>query len=176
MLWLYLLAAVTVLVIVLRRVLRRQRPLDDELYSKRIAIDHIHSGVAWVCQDGKIGSMNPSLAGTLCARYGQMNGRDWLTLFLSGDRARVEGCYRQALLAGMTSFQVCVERLDGSLAYLDVLLLTVHDHKLRFIGHYMLTSDRTREHALEGQVQALSDALARFETPQASATAAHRNV
>jgi uncharacterized protein (DUF1501 family) len=39
MLWLYLLFAVTILVIVLRRVLRRQTPLTDELYSKKVAID-----------------------------------------------------------------------------------------------------------------------------------------
>src|SRR5712692_413632 len=156
MLWLFLLGAVTLLVIALRRVLRRQQPLDNELYSKKIAVDHIHSGVAWVREDGSIGSLKPSLAGTFGARYGELDGRDWLTLFLKDDRARVQEHYRQALLAGMASFQVCVQRLDGSLAYLEVLLLTVHDHKMRFIGHHLLTSDRTREHALEGQVQALN--------------------
>src|SRR5258707_92431 len=127
MLWLYLLGAVTVLVIVLRRVLHRQQPLDDELYSKKIAFDHIHSGVAWVRQDGTVASMNPSLAGTFGAKYGELDGRNWLTLFPQSERARIEDSYRQALLAGMTSFQTSVERLDGSAAYLDVLLLTVHD-------------------------------------------------
>ena len=61
-LWLYLLGAVTVLVIALRRVLRRQAPLSDELYSKQVAIDHVHSGVAWVRADGTVGSVNPALA------------------------------------------------------------------------------------------------------------------
>ncbi len=47
---------------VLRRVLRRQAPLSDELYSKQVAIDHVHSGVAWVRADGTLGSVNPALA------------------------------------------------------------------------------------------------------------------
>jgi hypothetical protein len=171
MLWLYLLGAVTVLVIALRRVLHRQKPLNDELYSKKIAIDHVHSGVAWVRADRTIGSINPSLAGTFGARYGELEGRDWVTLFALRDRARIEEVYRQALLSGMTSFEACIERLDGTLAYLDVLLLTVHDHKLRFVGHHLLTSDRTREHALAEQVRALGDALARLEARNAPATA-----
>src|SRR5712692_3062460 len=99
MLWLFLLGAVTLLVIAVRRVLRRQQPLDNELYSKKIAIDHIHSGVAWVGEDGTIGSLNPSLAGTFGARYGELDGRDWRALFLKSDQARVEERYRQALLA-----------------------------------------------------------------------------
>jgi len=165
MLWLYLLGAVTVLVIALRRVLHRQKPLNDELYSKRIAIDHIHSGVAWVSADGTIASLNPSLAGTFGAKYGDLNGKDWLSLFPMSDRARIETAYRQALLAGMTSFQTAIERTDGSTAYLDVLLLAVHDHKLRFVGHYLLTSDRTQEHTLAEQLRALGQNLAPTETP-----------
>jgi PAS domain S-box-containing protein len=169
MLWLYLLGAVTVLVIALRRVLRRQKPLNDELYSKKIAIDHVHSGVAWIQQDGKVGSMNPSLAGTFGATHRELDGRDWLSLFRPADRARVEEAYRQALLAGMTSFQAAVERLDGSTAYLDVLLLTVHDHKMRYIGHHLLTADRTREHDLAEQVRVLSSRLAQYEDPKSAA-------
>jgi hypothetical protein len=60
MFWLYLLGIVTFLFIVLRRVLRRQPPLSDELYIKKVAIDHVHSGVAWVPEDGKLGWMNPA--------------------------------------------------------------------------------------------------------------------
>ncbi len=81
MLWLYLLGAVTVLGIALRRVLRRQKPLDDELYSSKVAIDHVHSGVAWVRANGTIGSMNPALAGTLNVKQHELDGHDWLLLF-----------------------------------------------------------------------------------------------
>ena len=58
MLWLYLLGAVTGLSIALRRVLRRQKPLNDELYSTKVAVNHVQSGVAWVRADGKIGSIS----------------------------------------------------------------------------------------------------------------------
>jgi PAS domain S-box-containing protein len=171
MLWLYLLGAVTVLVIALRRVLHRQKPLDDELYSKKIAIDHIHSGVAWVRADGTIGSLNPSLAGSFGAKFGELEGRDWRTLFPQRERARIEEAYRQALLAGRMSFEISVDRLDGSSGYVDVLLLTVHDHKLRFRGHHLLTSDRTRERSLTEQVRVLGEALARTRVHRESSVA-----
>jgi hypothetical protein len=64
MLWLYLLGAVTVLVIALRRVMQRQMPLSDELYSTKVAFDHLQSGVAWVRGDGTLGTVNSSLAAT----------------------------------------------------------------------------------------------------------------
>jgi hypothetical protein len=37
-----------------------------------------------------------------------------------------------------------------------VLLVTVHDHKSRLIGHYCLVEDRTRELELEEQLRKLS--------------------
>ena len=165
MFWLILLGAVTLLVISLRRVLRRMQPLNDELYSNKIAIVHVHSGVAWVREDGTIASTNPSIAGSFGAKYGQLEGRQWLSLFEKQDRPRVEDAHRQALLSGRLSLEASVQRLDGSRAYLDFLILTVHDHKLRYVGHHLLTSDRTREHALAEQVQRLRDQLAQYAEP-----------
>jgi PAS domain S-box-containing protein len=159
MLWLYLLAAVTVLAIALRRVLRRQKPLDDELYSKRVAIDHVHSGVAWVRADGTIGSMNPALAATLGVKYGELGGHDWLLLFPQKERARVREVYSQVLLMGIASIDVYAERSDGSLAWLNIVMVSVHDHKMRFVGHHCLTVDRTREKQLEEKVKELTATL-----------------
>jgi hypothetical protein len=41
----------------------------------------------------------------------------------------------------------------------NVVLVSVHDHKTRFVGHHCLTVDRTREKMLESRVQELTDAL-----------------
>jgi len=159
MLWLYLLFAVTILVIVLRRVLRRQTPLTDELYSKKVAIDHVHSGAAWVCGDGKIGSMNPALATSLGARPEELVGQDWYLIFNERERDRVKEAYAQMLLVGIASLDANMERMDGSKAMQNVVLVSVHDHKTRFVGHHCLTVDRTREKMLESRVQELTDAL-----------------
>ena len=167
MLWLYLLAAVTVLVIALRRVLQRQRPLDDELYYKKVAIDHIHSGVAWVRANGTIGSMNPSMAGTLGVKLGELDGHDWLLLFPSRERARVKEVYSQMLLLGIASMDTDVERADGSLVWLNLVMVAVHDHKSRFVGHHCLTADRTYEKQLEEKVAELTEALARGQATEA---------
>jgi PAS domain S-box-containing protein len=160
MLWLYMLAAVTVLVIALRRVMRRQQPLDDQLYSSRVAVDHVHSGVAWVRADGTIGSMNPSLAGTLGIKHGELNGHDWLLLFPPRERSKVSEVYSQMLLLGIASTDIYVERSSGTQAWLNMVLVAVHDHKSSFVGHHCLTEDRTRERQLEEKVKQLTAALA----------------
>ncbi len=144
-LWLYLLGAVTVLVIVLRRVLRRQAPLNDELYSKQVAIDHVHSGVAWVRADGTLGSVNPALAESLRTTPRELVGRAWQTLFPEKDRPGIQEAYGQALLSGRVSLQGSALRLDGSAAPVNLVLVTIHDHKARLIGHYCLVEDRTRD-------------------------------
>jgi PAS domain S-box-containing protein len=158
-LWLYLLATVTVLVIVLRRVLHRQIPLSDEIYSKQVAIDHVHSGVAWVRSDGLIGSVNPALATTVAMLPRELVGRPWAALFPLEQRPNVQEAYRQALLRGKTPLETQAQRPDGTLAQVRVLLVTIHDHKSRFVGHYCLMEDRTRELELEQQVQQLSPTL-----------------
>jgi PAS domain S-box-containing protein len=155
-LWLYLLAAVTILTIALRRVLHRQAPLSDEVYSKQVAIDHVHSGVAWVRHDGLIGSVNPALAKTMAVIPRELVGQAWTTLFPAKDHRRVEEAYSQALLMGKANFEVQAQRMDGTLAQANVLLVSIHDHKSRFVGHYCLMEDRTYVQELESLIQKLS--------------------
>jgi PAS domain S-box-containing protein len=159
-LWLYLLGAVTVLVIALRRVLRRQAPLSDELYSKQVAIDHVHSGVAWVRADGTVGSVNPALAQSLRAIPAELVGRDWHTLFPESERDEVQEAYSQALLRGKISREATALRVDNTVAPVNLMLVTIHDHKSRFVGHYCLIEDRTRETELEEQLRKLTSELA----------------
>ncbi|HEY4365256.1 MAG TPA: PAS domain-containing protein [Bryobacteraceae bacterium] len=158
-LWLYLLGAITVLTISLRRVLHRQTPLSDELYSKQVAIDHVHSGVAWVRADGNINSINPALAKTVGSLPKEILGQDWEKLFPVQERPKVLEAYRQALLMGRTAIETKAERIDGTLACVSVLLITIHDSKTRLVGHYILLEDRTRELELEDQVEKLIVAL-----------------
>ena len=164
-LWLYLLAAVTFLTIALRRVLHRQMPLSDEVYAKQVAIDHVHSGVAWVRHDGLIGSVNPALAKIVNATPKELIGSRWTILFPAKDRQRLEETYSQALLMGKASLEVEAQRVDGSRAQVSVLLVSIHDHKSRFIGHYCLMEDRTQVVELEGLIHRLS----RKSRPKASA-------
>jgi PAS domain S-box-containing protein len=156
MLWLYLLGAVTFLVIVLRRVLRRQVPLNDELYSKQVAIDHVHSGVAWARADGNLGSVNPALANILRGVPRDLIGRSWESIFPEKEQHNLREAYRRALLMGKVSLETVAARLDGTMASVNVTLVTVHDHKTRFVGHYCLVEDRTRELELEDQLRKLS--------------------
>ena len=156
-LWLYLLALVTFLTIALRRVLRRQMPLSDELHVKRVAIEHVHSGIAWVRQDGAIGSINASFAATLNAVPRELVGRDWYEIFSQQDRVRMKEAYSQMLLLGKANLEVHAKRTDGTYAGLEVLLVAQHDHKSRFIGHHCLAADRTRERLLEEQIRELTE-------------------
>jgi PAS domain S-box-containing protein len=156
-LWLYLLALVTFLTIALRRVLRRQIPLSDELHVKTVAIEHVHSGIAWVRQDGAIGSINASFAATLNAVPRELVGRDWYEIFSQQDRVRMKEAYSQMLLLGKANLEVHAKRTDGTYAGLEVLLVAQHDHKSRFIGHHCLAADRTRERLLEEQIRELAE-------------------
>jgi len=158
-LWLYLLAAVTVLVITVRRLKLRQTPLSDELYSKQVAIDHVHSGVAWVRADGTVGSINPALAKTVGYLPKEILGENWERLFPASERQRVQECYRQALLRGKNSLETKAERADRTAARVSVTLVTIHDSKTRLVGHYCLMEDRTRERELEENVEKLMSAL-----------------
>jgi PAS domain S-box-containing protein len=157
---LYLLGTVTVLTIAVRRLRRRQKPLDDELYSKKVAIDHVHSGVAWVRSDGRLGSVNPAFAATLGTKPQELAGHDWIeTIFAAPERNRIREAYSQMLLMGKEQFEANVSRSDGTPAWVSVLLVAVHDYKMRLVGHHFLMEDRTRERMLEKQVAELTKAL-----------------
>jgi PAS domain S-box-containing protein len=144
MFWLYLLGIVTFLFIVLRRVLRRQQPLSDELYIKKVAIDHVHSGVAWVPEDGKLGWMNRALPEALHIAPKDLIGHDWYDLFAGEERERMREAYRQMLLMGKVSLQARGLRADGTCAWFDALLVAVHDHRMPFVGHTCLIENRTQ--------------------------------
>jgi PAS domain S-box-containing protein len=156
MLWLSLLAACDVLVISLRRVLRRQRPLTEALHLNQVAVEHVHSGAAWVRIDGKIGSVNQSLADSVAARPTDVIERDWLTLFAPDECGRVQDAYASMLLSGISSLETWVLRDDGMVRPVNVRLVAVHDHKTRLVGHHCMIRDESRERALEDQVQLLS--------------------
>jgi PAS domain S-box-containing protein len=158
-LWLYLLAAVTVLLIILRRVMHRQIPLSDEIYSKQVAIDHVHSCVAWVRSDGLIGTVNPALSKTLQMLPKELIGQHWETIFAPEERPKVQEAHRQALLMGKTSLDTQAQRPNGTLAKVSVLLVTIHDHQSRLVGHYCLMEDLTRQAELEQQIEKLTSAL-----------------
>ncbi len=156
MLWLYLLGAVTVLTIALRRVLRRQKPLDDELYSKSVAIEQLPTGVAWVRVDGTFGSVNPAFAKTLKMSAAELIGKEWYEMFPPDEHNRIRDAYAQTLLMGVQTFTALGMRPDGSTVRLNVRLVAVHDHNLRFAGHHCLIEDRTHEHDLEQLLNELS--------------------
>ncbi|HEV8146070.1 MAG TPA: PAS domain-containing protein [Bryobacteraceae bacterium] len=149
MFWLYLLGAVTFLIIVLRRVLRRQKPLTDEVHSSRVAIDNVQSGVAWIGLDGKLGSVNQSLAKSLGVKQAKLMGAEWMTLFAAADAERVAQAYSQMLLQGKSGFKACGAGPAGDPVPMDVLLVAVHNHKLRFVGHHCLIRDCTGERESE---------------------------
>lgn len=153
MLWLYLLGIATALTIALRRVTRRLKPLDDELYAKNVAIEQLQSGVAWVRADGTFGSANQSFAKTLKIAPAALVGKEWYKMFPPEDHSRIHEFYSQTLLSGVTSFDARGLRPDGSTVWLNVRLAAVHDHDLRFVGHHCLIEDRTREHELELQLK-----------------------
>jgi PAS domain S-box-containing protein len=159
-LWLYLLGAVTFLVIVLRRVLHRMAPLNDEIYSKQVAIDHVHSCVAWVRAGGLIGSVNPALAKTLRMLPRELVGQPWETIFPLEERPKLLEAHRQGLLMGKIRLDTQAQRPDDTLAKVRVLLVTIHDHQSRPVGHYCLMEDLTRELELEQQIEKLTVDLA----------------
>jgi len=152
----YLFAMVTLLTIALRRVLRRQKPLNDALYSQKVAIEHVHSGIAWVRANGELGTVNPSLATTLNTTPEGLAGHDWYEIFPKQEREQVQEAYSQMLLVGKANFEGHARRADGTYAAIEVLLVAVHDHKMRFVGHHCLIADRTREHLLEEQLRELT--------------------
>jgi PAS domain S-box-containing protein len=159
MLWLFLLAVVTLLVINRRRIIRKITPLNDELYSSRVAVEHVHSGVGWVRADGKIGSVNQSLADSIGAKPGELLENDWYQMFPRPQRPRVNEAYTQMLLAGIASIDTQIERGDGVLRPVNLRLVAVHDHKSRLIGFHCMVHDESRARSLEQQVQDLSEAL-----------------
>jgi PAS domain S-box-containing protein len=164
-LWVYMLGLSTLLGIALRRVLAKQAPLNDELYSKTVAIEYVQSGVAWVRADGTIKTINQSFSTTLGFLPRELLGRCWYDLFAQQDRDRLKAAHDQVLLLGTNTIKAHGLRADGTYAMLEVLLVAVHDHKMRFVGHHCLVSDRTREQVLEDQLRELNQSLVGTNKP-----------
>jgi PAS domain S-box-containing protein len=160
MLWLYLLGAVNVLIIALRRVLRRQKPLTDQLYFSRVAIDHVQSGVAWITADGKVGSINPSFARSLDADPKGLVGKPWNQLFASQEASRLQEAHDRMLLSGIERLDAAGPSADGRATWFEVVLVAVHDHKMRLVGHHCLVRDCTRERELETETRELKAEVA----------------
>jgi len=146
----------TLLYIALRRVKAQQAPLLDEVHMKNVAVEHVQSGVAWVRSDGSVGSLNQSMANVLRAVPRELIGKDWYELFTAHDRERLKEAYSQMLLVGKAKVNVRGRRIDGGCAALELLLVAIHDHKMRFVGHHCLVADRSREKALEQQIAELT--------------------
>lgn len=156
MFWLFLLGLATFLTIALRRTRRKLKPLDDELYSKTVAIDYVQSGVAWVRADGTFGSANQAFANIFNVAPGELVGKEWSKMFPPERLDQVKELYSQMLLQGTTTFDAPGIRFDGSLLWLNVRLVAVHDHHMRFVGHHCLVEDRTRVCELEERLRAMA--------------------
>jgi PAS domain S-box-containing protein len=161
-LWVYLLGLSVLLMIALRRVKSQQDPLKDEVYTRTVAIEHIQSGVAWIRADGKIRSINASFALALGREPKKLTGLDWYELFAPQDRDNIKEAYSQMLLLGRATLEAQGRRADGGQSGLEVLMVAIHDHKMRFVGHHCLVVDRTREKMLEAQVAELTKTLERL--------------
>jgi len=172
MFWLYLLGIATFLTIALRRVLKRQKPLDDELYAKTVAIDHVQSGVAWVRADGTFGSVNQSFARTFNLAPRELAGKEWYKMFPAESHAQVHNHYSQMLLIGTVVFDAPGQRVDGSRLWLNVRLVGVHDHHMRFVGHHCLVEDRTRVRDLEQRLVRSAVSAGKRQSPAQESPAA----
>jgi hypothetical protein len=157
--WLYLLGTITLLTVALRRLKLRLKPLSDEVYSRSVAFEYVHSGIAWVKSDGKVGSVNASLAAALSIDVKEAIGLDWYDLFAKEEKARIQEAYSQMLLIGRARLDVRERRSLADTPGLELLIVAVHDHKMRYVGHHCLIADRTRERTLETQVHELRASL-----------------
>jgi len=149
MFWLYLLGLVTFLTIVVRRLMRRQIAMIDELFSKRVATDHVHDGLAWVTATGRIDYVNPALAHMLDLNSAELRGRSWLDLFAPDDRIRIENAYSRMLLSGKTWLEAGVLDSRGVATSRKLLIVAVHDHRTRFSGHYCILDHAIHAEASE---------------------------
>jgi PAS domain S-box-containing protein len=105
----------------------------------------VHSGVAWVRGDGTYGLVNPSFAKTFQLEQRNFIGGEWYKVFQPEEHARVCDSYSQSMLMETIAFEASGELADGKTVWLDVRLVAVHDHHMRFLGHHCMIEDKTRE-------------------------------
>ena len=80
---------------------------------------------------------------------------------------RIREAYSQMLLGGKTGIDAWGQHAG---AWLNVLLVAVHDHKMRFVGHHCLILDSTHTRVLEDRLKTVEARLKELE--QRSATTA----
>jgi hypothetical protein len=51
------------------------------------------------------------------------------------EKERVRELYSRMQLLGIAEFETYRQRADGTFAWINVLLIAVYDHKMRFVGH-----------------------------------------
>ena len=107
--------------------------------------------------NGTIKTLNAAFAEILAGHVSDFIGRNWHSLFADQENKRLEEAYSQMLLLGKTDLEAYGKRIDGTYAGLDVRLVAVHDHKMRFVGHHCLVADRTRERILEEQIRTTTE-------------------
>lgn len=129
-----------------------------------VAIEYVQCGVAWVRADGRVRSINQSLATTLAAVPRELVGREWYELFAHQDRQELKEAFGRMLLVGKATLEVYGRRIDGTNAELELLTVAIHDHKMRFLGHYCLVVDHTPEKVLETQIAELTKTLDLIQT------------
>jgi hypothetical protein len=56
---------------------------------------------------------------------------------------------------GTATFDAPGIRADGSPLWLNVMMVSAHDHHMRFVGHHCLVEDRTRLSELEERLHEL---------------------
>jgi hypothetical protein len=75
----------------------------------------------------------------------QLQGRSWLEIFASSERGRMQQAYRQMLLAGRATLNARVVDSQGTVTVRGLLIVAVHDHKMRLAGHHCILNDQVRE-------------------------------
>jgi PAS domain S-box-containing protein len=134
--------------------------MDDAVYSSRVAVDHVHSGVAWIGADGKIGSVNQSLADSIRLKPSDLVDRDWYSMFSPTERGHVKEAYTQMILAGIASIETAILRADNSSSPVKLRIVAVHNRRMRLVGHHCMIHDQAQQSELERRISELSEALA----------------
>ena len=93
----------------------------------------------------KINYLNPALAQMLDVAAEQLQGRSWLELFAPSERSRIQEAYSQMLLAGRATLDARVVDSQGTVSVRGLLIVAVHDHKMRLAGHHCILNDQARD-------------------------------
>jgi PAS domain-containing protein len=105
-----------------------------------------------VTDSGRIGYLNPALARMLEVAPEQLKGRSWYDMFAPGERSRVQDAYSQMLLAGMATLDARIVDSGGTVKLRSLLMVAVHDHKMRLAGHHCILHECAAEERSEKEL------------------------